>query len=143
MAGRYPRFNDITAVYDALGRLDSATGRAPLAAIQAEAAGVAKSKVRVVLSLLGDWGVVRQHRPMAFSLLQRGLVEADLQQLSAAYDARNTRDREKLDQMIIYAQTALCRWNNLREYFGEDPGRDACGHCDNCAKAAVAPALTA
>lgn len=43
----------VTAVYDAVERLDTPTGPAPLDAVQSEAAGVAKSKVRVVLSLLG------------------------------------------------------------------------------------------
>jgi ATP-dependent DNA helicase RecQ len=37
--------------------------------------------------------------------------------------------------MIIYAQTALCRWKNLMEYFGEDLPAQRCGHCDNCTAA--------
>jgi ATP-dependent DNA helicase RecQ len=136
MAGRYPRFNDIAAVYASLARLRADEHRVTLAAVQDDAAGVAKTKVRVILSLLKDWEVVRQHRPMAFSVRKAGLTEADLQQLTAFYDARNQRDRDKLDQMIVYAQTALCRWRNLVNYFGEDAGWETCGNCDNCTRQA-------
>ena len=134
MAGRYPRFNDIATVYTSLARLQADERPATLAAVQADAAGVAKSKVRVILSLLAEWGVVRQHRPLAFSVIARGLAEADLQRLTEFYEARTERDRDKLDQMIVYAQTALCRWKNLITYFDEDVDWDSCGNCDNCTK---------
>jgi ATP-dependent DNA helicase RecQ len=134
MAGRYPRFNDIATVYGSLARLRADERPATLAAVQADAAGVAKSKVRVILSLLNEWGVVRQHRPLAFSVVKRGLAETELQQMTAFYEARNQRDRDKLDQMIVYAQTALCRWKNLITYFDEQPDWEACGNCDNCDK---------
>jgi ATP-dependent DNA helicase RecQ len=132
MAGRYPRFNDIAAVYAALGRLHAERQPVTLAAIQADAAGVAKSKVRVILALLKEWAVVRQHRPLAFSMLESGMTEADLQRLTDFYEARNQRDREKLDRMIVYGQTALCRWKNLVDYFGETTDWESCGNCDNC-----------
>jgi ATP-dependent DNA helicase RecQ len=88
----------------------------------------------VILALLKEWGVIRQHRPMGFSVVKAGLEEADLKSMSAFYEARDQRDREKLDRMTIYAQTALCRWKNLTEYFGEDVEWLACGNCDNCAR---------
>jgi ATP-dependent DNA helicase RecQ len=134
MAGRYPRFNDIAAVYASLARLHADTTRVTLGAVQEDAAGVAKSKVRVILSLLKDWGIVRQHRPLSFSVVKSGLAEGDLEQLTAFYETRNQRDREKLDQMIVYAQTALCRWKNLVTYFEEAVDWETCGNCDNCAK---------
>ena len=34
--------------------------------------------------------------------------------------------------MIAYAQTALCRWKALVEYFDADAKVEPCGHCDNC-----------
>jgi hypothetical protein len=33
--------------------------------------------------------------------------------------------------MMRYSETTFCRTRFLREYFGEDTGKD-CGHCDNC-----------
>jgi ATP-dependent DNA helicase RecQ len=134
MAGRYPRFNDLAAVYATLERLCGDGDRATLSAVQADTPGVAKSKTRVVLSLLKEWEIVRQHRPLGFSLVRPGLAEADLAQLSEFYTARSVRDRDKLDRMIVFAQTALCRWKNLTDYFGEELASD-CGHCDNCGRA--------
>ena len=134
MAGRYPRFNEIAAVYASLARLHADDRRVTLAEVQADAADVARSKVRVILSLLKEWGVVRQHRPLAFTVARSGLVEADLQRMTAFYEARIERDRDKLDRMIVYAQTALCRWKNLVAYFEESVTWDTCGNCDNCAK---------
>jgi ATP-dependent DNA helicase RecQ len=142
MAGRYPRFNDITTVYTSLERI-ARDRPATLAALQADASGVAKSKVRVILSLLKDWGIVRQHRPLGFSLTARDAGEATLQQMSEFYETRQARDRDKLDRIIVYAQTALCRWKNLMEYFGEELPRQQCGHCDSCAKTAGAPGTEA
>jgi ATP-dependent DNA helicase RecQ len=36
--------------------------------------------------------------------------------------------------MIIYAQTALCRWRVLLEYFGDAVDWDRCGACDTCVR---------
>jgi ATP-dependent DNA helicase RecQ len=45
---------------------------------------------------------------------------------------RRATEREKLERMAAYAQSASCRWKLLLEYFGEDEGFDRCGECDNC-----------
>jgi ATP-dependent DNA helicase RecQ len=34
--------------------------------------------------------------------------------------------------MATYAQSAMCRWKLLLDYFGELEGLDTCGACDNC-----------
>jgi ATP-dependent DNA helicase RecQ len=54
--------------------------------------------------------------------------------------ARRAADRARLDRMQMYAQTGLCRWRALVEYFGESLEGEACGHCDNCVRAAARPA---
>ncbi|MCA1586810.1 MAG: RecQ family zinc-binding domain-containing protein [Acidobacteria bacterium] len=40
--------------------------------------------------------------------------------MSLQYKTRNARDRDKLDRMIAYGQTALCRWKVLMDYFGDE-----------------------
>ena len=60
--------------------------------------------------------------------------EDDLADLARRYEARQERDRTKLDRMVAYAQSALCRWRHLLEAFGE-VADDECGHCDNCRRA--------
>ena len=37
--------------------------------------------------------------------------------LIRAYEVRAESDRAKLDAMVVYAQTALCRWKPLLESF--------------------------
>jgi superfamily II DNA helicase RecQ len=46
------------------------------------------------------------------------------------------RDQTKLEQMVVYAQTALCRTAALLEALGET-GVDRCGTCDNCCGTAI------
>jgi ATP-dependent DNA helicase RecQ len=45
---------------------------------------------------------------------------------------RREGEREKLERMIAYAQSAMCRWKLLLDYFGEGTEFDRCGECDNC-----------
>jgi ATP-dependent DNA helicase RecQ len=47
------------------------------------------------------------------------------------YERRHAQDRTRLEAMMRYAQSALCRMVSLRDYFGE-PAGDRCGHCDRC-----------
>ena len=61
--------------------------------------------------------------------------ESALSELAKNYDARKDRDREKLDNMIAYAQSALCRWLLILRQFDETIEGEACGDCDNCRKA--------
>ena len=44
--------------------------------------------------------------------------------------------RAKLEQMVVYAQTALCRTAALLEALGET-GVDRCDTCDNCRGTAI------
>ena len=132
MAGKYPGFNDILAVYAALARVGADARPVPLGEVQDAAADVAKTKVRVVLATLKDWKIVKQHRQRGYQVIRAGLAEAELQALTQQYQARHDRDREKLDRMIEYSQTAMCRWRKLVDYFGEEVDWDNCGTCDNC-----------
>ncbi|HEX8988076.1 MAG TPA: DNA helicase RecQ [Rhodocyclaceae bacterium] len=49
---------------------------------------------------------------------------------SAAPDEQKRIERQKLDAMLAYCETAGCRRGVLLNYFGET--RDACGNCDTC-----------
>jgi ATP-dependent DNA helicase RecQ len=137
MAGKYPRFNDVLAVYAGLARLGADKTTALIEAIQEASAGVAKTKVRVILSLLKDWKVVRHRRQRGYEVMRGGLGEAEFAQMAEQYEARHTRDREKLDRMIEFSQTAMCRWRKLVDYFGEVVDWDRCGNCDNCLKRVI------
>ncbi|HYB97008.1 MAG TPA: ATP-dependent DNA helicase RecQ [Vicinamibacterales bacterium] len=47
-------------------------------------------------------------------------------------EERRRAERGKLDKMIAYAQSALCRWQLILREFDESIDGDACGDCDNC-----------
>jgi ATP-dependent DNA helicase RecQ len=57
-------------------------------------------------------------------------------EMATRYADKSERDREKLERMVFYAQTGLCRWRVMLDYFGERLDDDRCGHCDNCLRAA-------
>ncbi|MGE0286005.1 MAG: DNA helicase RecQ [Bradyrhizobium sp.] len=51
---------------------------------------------------------------------------------STASDAFKRVSIGKLDALVALAETAHCRRARLLAYFGEEPGRENCGNCDNC-----------
>jgi ATP-dependent DNA helicase RecQ len=134
MSGKYPTEDDVLRVVRALGELSAGGEQASLAALRA-AADVPLSKVRVVLSVLKTAGIARESRGGRLRLVAPGRQEAEVLALAASYRMRAEADRVRLDRMIMYAQTALCRWKVLLEYFGVEARFEACGHCDNCARA--------
>ena len=132
MGGRYPKASDIQSVYMALERLRADERAAKLALIQESASEVAKSKVRVILSAMKEMRLVRESRGAQYRLLKTGLSASQLEAIAAQYEAKAEKDRDKLEQMMHYAQSAGCRWKLLLDYFGEGEGTEPCGHCDNC-----------
>jgi ATP-dependent DNA helicase RecQ len=128
MRGRYPSAEQIAAVQAA--RREITDGRITIDGVH-ERSHVPKTKVRVILSQLKQQRVARTASSDA------------VQAIARYYENRRDNDRRKLEQMQIYAQTALCRWNNVLAYFGDPPVEGECGHCDNCTRsraAASAPA---
>ena len=82
----------------------------------------------IVAQLIGAGAVKRRGRALAKS----GDLDASaLARFLGEYEQRQTDDRERLQMMMRFAQSPLCRRRLVREYFGEDRGED-CGNCDNC-----------
>jgi len=133
LGGRYPKADDLAAVCDALRSLGADSEAVPLAPVQEAANGVAKTKTRVALSLLKEAGVVRETRGVRFRLLRPEVAREEVERVAGAYAERGEADREKLERVMLYGQSAECRWKLLHEYFGEAFEQEAgCGHCDNC-----------
>jgi ATP-dependent DNA helicase RecQ len=132
LSGRYPRPDDVQAVYAALHELGAASEAAALSAVKARAAAVAPTKVRVIVSLLKDLGVAKELRGARVRLLRADLSGGAIAAMAEAYRVRQTADREKLERMMAYGQGAGCRWRMLLDYFGEAVDWDRCGSCDNC-----------
>lgn len=132
LGGRYPTIDEVAAVYDTLARLKADEKAAQLALIQESAGSVAKTKVRVILSTLKDMQLVKEGRGARFKLLKGGLSHRELEQVARQYQEKSEKDREKLERMMLYAQSGECRWKMLLEYFADEAEPEDCGHCDTC-----------
>jgi ATP-dependent DNA helicase RecQ len=131
LGGKHPKFADILAVYQAL---ETIGGRetVELSTIQEGANTVAAKKVRVILSLLKEAGFVKETRGSRFRLLRVGAGRTELEQLAHLSAEKAAKDREKLERVMLYGQSAACRWRLLHDYFGEVLQGERCGTCDNC-----------
>ena len=100
--------------------------------MQEHANTVSDGKVRVVLSLLKELKVVKELRGSQFQLLPIDVGQAELEFLSRLSEEKVSKDKEKLERMMQYGQSAMCRWHLLHNYFGEEMQDERCGNCDNC-----------
>jgi ATP-dependent DNA helicase RecQ len=140
MNGRYPKREHFETVYHALERLKA--DREPVAAseVHGRAKDVAQNKVRVVLATMKDLGLVEEAEGGLFRLLRSGLAPEELAEMAARYEQKAEADRDNLRRVVLYAQTALCRWKAVLDYFGETPEWERCDHCDNCERPIAEPA---
>jgi len=138
MNGRSPKPEEVIAVYTTLETLGADLAPAPLERIQTSASEAPRIKVRAILSLLKNMGLIKEHRGARYTLLKRGLGEQEMRRLAGEYTSKGESDREKLERMTLYAQSPECRWKLMLEYFGAQMermgqlGLKECGHCDNC-----------
>ncbi|HKV08213.1 MAG TPA: ATP-dependent DNA helicase RecQ [Thermoanaerobaculia bacterium] len=139
--GRYPKEEHFDAVYKALEKLRA--DREPvLASALHERSGVAQGKVRVVLATMKDLEMVDEPEAGHFRLLRTGLTGDELDAMARQYEKRAETDRDRLRRMVLYAQTALCRWKAILDYFGEEVDWDRCGRCDSCERPVPEPAAS-
>jgi ATP-dependent DNA helicase RecQ len=78
--------------------------------------------------------IAGRHRGLRTRLARKGLPPDEIDARLRADDARRERDEEKLERMMLYAQSPECRWRFLLEYFddSEHAPQYKCGACDNC-----------
>ena len=134
MAGRYPTHDDFITLIQGLR---TASGGSPMSVDEIKTAvSLPASKVRVMLAALKQGGLMRERRGRKYEARPH-LLTASIEPLVAAYEERRQRDHSKLEQMVVYAQTALCRTRVLLEALGEAVEWSQCGTCDNCRGLAV------
>jgi ATP-dependent DNA helicase RecQ len=132
MGGKYPGAEDILAVRDALTAAGASDAPVSLKDLQAAATNVARTRVRSVLTIMKEIGIVRELRGSKFRLTTPDVHQMRLETIARQYQERREADRAKLERMTMYAQSAMCRWRLLLEYFEEANGFEQCGTCDNC-----------
>jgi ATP-dependent DNA helicase RecQ len=125
--GKYPRQADLLAVHGAVAR---AGPQGATAAELAGETGIPARRATVVAALLETMELATR-RGRRF-VATRGFERTEeLAAFLGEYERRHAQDRTRLEAMMRYAQSALCRMVSLRDYFGE-PAGDRCGHCDRC-----------
>jgi ATP-dependent DNA helicase RecQ len=107
-----------------------------VAEIRAAAPTLAVGKLRLMLAVLKQDGLIRERRGVTYEPRPQ-LLSASIEPLVAAYEQRRQRDQTKLEHMVVYAQTALCRTHVLLEALGDTVEWSQCGTCDNCRGLAI------
>ncbi|HTM19541.1 MAG TPA: RecQ family zinc-binding domain-containing protein, partial [Kofleriaceae bacterium] len=133
LGGRYPTPEHTRAVAEALIVLHRESGETQALKAIAERADAPTKKTRVVLSFLKEVGFVQELAGARFRPL--GDEPPGLEELARAaqrYEQKRAQDRARLQAMLRYAQSHLCRTRLLMTYFGYADDREICGHCDNC-----------
>jgi ATP-dependent DNA helicase RecQ len=132
LGGKHPKFNDILAVYQSLETLNAAETAVSIPTVQERVNAVSDGKVRVVLALLKELRIVKELRGSQFRLLRIDVKQNELEELSRLSEEKVNKDKEKLERMMQYGQSAMCRWRLMHDYFGEEMEDERCGVCDNC-----------
>jgi ATP-dependent DNA helicase RecQ len=101
----------------------------------AEASGVGKRRTQVILHLLREGKVLRRTR-RGYGMASEPPNLDTLTQILEVYTTRAQQDKDRLAEMMHYAETVDCRVQVIREYFGEDRG-EPCDRCDNCVQRAA------
>jgi ATP-dependent DNA helicase RecQ len=133
LSGKYPSPDEVARFYAQLQA--SAKKSEPLDRLRAEEklkSIIPQKKLAVVFALLKQLKIIKETKKSGLTLMKPDLSETQVEKLAQVYQERAVRDKEKLNQVIVYAQSALCRWRNILQYFNETPVTEACGHCDNC-----------
>jgi ATP-dependent DNA helicase RecQ len=132
LGGRYPTRDDVVHAYEALLDADALNQPVAYAQLEERTPNVAGNKLKVALKLMKDAGYLKQDRNFRYRIVSADVEPEGLLRLSDEYGRKSEADREKLERMIFYAQSAFCRWRVLLEYFEGAEDFDRCGTCDNC-----------
>lgn len=100
----------------------------------ARALGVPKSNLQKALLLLRKEGIVdyipQKENPQVIFIQERLAIEQlDIDQ--QLYHFRKNRQLERINKAVAYAETIVCRQQQLVRYFGEQT-ETKCGICDVC-----------
>ena len=133
LAGRYPHPHELRAVYNALsGSPESGIDPEFQTPDQiATRADVNKRRTQVILHLLLEANFVTCGKS-GYTVTEEKPTDDALEQLLQTYVDRAQRDKDRLADMMHYAETPNCRTQVIRAYFS-DPEGDPCLRCDNCA----------
>ena len=129
LAKHYPTAEELAAIVAAAQELPTTFTFTALAARLPE---FSDGHLKVCLKLLKDGKLLRQDRKLGYRLTAPSDVTPAYAQLAQIYVDKQERDKQALEQMVAYAQSGLCRWKLLLDYFGDAGDFGRCCTCDNC-----------
>ena len=136
LAGRYPGAKELDDVYAALRSAPADAGGWTLQALQSKLQAP-RTKIHVALALLRQQRIVRQHADGHLSLLRPAVTAPELASFLDQYREKREHDQAKLEGMVFYAQTGLCRWQVLLSHLEGAAPAQRCTTCDNCRRMAL------
>ena len=128
LGGKYPSRQDASLFLQSLKKAGEEGNSLNLKDLAATT-GTALNKLRVIANYLAGAGLVKKSKTI--KIMREFDSDDALAQFLKEYEERHQSDRDRLEQIMHYAQTMQCRVTFLRQYFGEDP-KHTCGRCDNC-----------
>ncbi len=129
LGGKYPTRADAGHLYTVLLQMSQNPDVDLKIEDVIKAAGICKTKVRVLLAYLEKEGIIKKRKGVR---LVQTFKDADqFESFLKHYDERYNADKERIEMIMRYGQTTECRGQFLRQYFGESAGT-ACKKCDNC-----------
>ena len=103
-------------------------------------AGVGLRRTEVILHLLAEEGLIQKTKHGYRIVTKETPTPDSLQQALHRYTERGQHDKDRLSEIMHYAESMACRVQIIRAYFGEPEG-DPCTRCDNCLHAVGAASL--
>jgi ATP-dependent DNA helicase RecQ len=128
LGGKYPGRAEVSKFLSALAEAEAAGVPLKLTELAKED-NVPLKKLSVVANYLESAGLIKKGR--GIKVLNKFDSDEQLTQFLDAYEERHQTDRQRLEQIMHYAQTMQCRVAFLQNYFGEAETTN-CGRCDNC-----------
>ena len=137
LAGWLPEAAELRALQQVLSGAPPEERAGWQAAELQQRAHLPRGKLRVLLSLLRQEGLVERDSDGALRWGKRPpLEDAELDALLQGHREKREQDREALERMTFYATTGMCRWQVLLSSLGSDELARRCGACDNCVRLA-------
>ncbi|MBI3804415.1 MAG: RecQ family zinc-binding domain-containing protein [Nitrospirae bacterium] len=141
LAERFPHREESLRFYEILSEFseDVEPGEGVSLTSLIAASGLAERRVKVVAAQLDEAGIVKRKRQRIHQL-REFKDRAELETFLIDYERQHRSDQERLQGVLRYIQTTMCRLRYLRNFFGETVEQN-CGRCDNCRRAADRSAL--
>jgi ATP-dependent DNA helicase RecQ len=137
LGGNRAHERDIRSVLQAFAKRVPGTGFT-----QAELANESQLPMRrtsVLLAGLEEMAVLQRRGRKLY--LDNPMGADEREEFARTFDEQYEAERERLNQIMKYGDTATCRMKFMRKYFGEPEGGE-CNHCDNCRFPVNAPAAS-